>query len=321
MPKLVVPLTAATALAGSTFIAAVAMPTTGTAAAAAHPASAPLPTVQTTPMQAVSDSSAAGKVSIKHFNYGKHSRNQLDVFAPADVAKAKHGTHLRPAVVLVHGGSWTHGNRSSMYGAARQLVGQGYIAFPINYRFAQSSSYPAGRQDVQTAVKWVKKHSDALHVDPHKIVVLGSSAGGELAASALTWGNGSRYGAGLITLSAPMDLKLVAADTTHLGNSDKLARTVTDVLLKCLPSKCAKAFSRDSAANHLDRRDPPVLSFASASEWVDNRSTIRFHKAALRHHVKSDLYLISGDKHGMDYWDKAWPTIKGWLKQRFAQIH
>ncbi|HEY3604268.1 MAG TPA: alpha/beta hydrolase, partial [Sporichthyaceae bacterium] len=220
MPKLVVPLTAAAALVGGTLTAVVAIPTTGTAATAGHVAPARAAAPQTTSL----------RVSVKHFNYGTHDRNQLDVYAPAAVAAAPHGTHLSPAVVLVHGGSWTHGDRSSMYGAAKQLVGQGYIAFPMNYRYAQNSSYPAGRQDVQTAVTWVKKHADALHVDPKKIVVLGTSAGGELAASALTWGNGSRYGAGLITLSAPMDLALVAANTTRTGNSDKLAATVTNTL-------------------------------------------------------------------------------------------
>jgi acetyl esterase/lipase len=190
----------------------------------------------------------------------------------------------------------------------------------MSYRFAQSSSYPAGRHDVQAAVTWVKKHSDALHVDPHKIVVLGSSAGGELAASALTWGDGSRYGAGLITLSAPMDLGLVAANTTHTAGSAKLARTVTDILLDCSGAKCAKAFDRDTAAEHVDHRDPPVLSFASTDEWVDNRSTIRFYKAAKKHHVPAELHMIDGDLHGMDYWDQAWPTIKSWLKKRFAAV-
>jgi acetyl esterase/lipase len=271
-------------------------------------------------MLASTTASATSGVSVKHFNYGKHTRNDIDVFAPAAVAAAPHGTDLRPAVILVHGGSWTHGSKTSMYGAARQMVGQGYVAFPMSYRFAQDSSYPAGREDVQAAVKWVKGHSDALHVDPHKIVVLGSSAGGELAASALTWGDGSRYGAGLITLSAPMDLGLVAANTTHTAGSAKLARTVTDTLLNCLPLKCGKAFDRDDAAEHLDHRDPAVLSFASTDEWVDNRSTIRFHQVAVKHHVPSELHMIDGDKHGMDYWDKAWPTIKSWLKQRFAAI-
>jgi acetyl esterase/lipase len=321
MPKFVVPLTVVSALAGGTLAAAVAMPTTGTAAAAGHLASAPVASVQTTRLLASTSSAATTGLSIKHFNYGKYARNQLDVYTPAAVAAAPRGTQLSPAVILVHGGSWTHGDRSSMYGAAKQLVGQGYVALPMDYRFAQTSSYPAGREDVQTAVRWVKAHADALHVDPKKIVVLGSSAGGELAASALTWGDGSRYGAGLITLSAPMDLALVAANTTHTAGSAKLARTVTGTLLKCLPAKCTKAFNRDSAAEHLDSHDPAMLSFASTDEWVDNRSTIRFHEAAIGHHVRSDLHLIDGNKHGMDYWDQAWPTIKTWLKQRFAQIH
>jgi len=318
MPNTAVTLSAAAALVGGVLTAAVAMPTTGSAAATAvHPASAPLPIVQTTPMLASTTTSATTGVSVKHFDYGKHQGNDLDVFAPASVAKAPRGTDLRPAVVLVHGGSWTHGSKTSMYGAARQLVGQGYVAFPISYRFAQNSDYPAGRKDVQTAITWVRKHSDALHVDPDKIVVLGSSAGGELAASALTWGDGSRYGMGLITLSAPMDLGLVAANTTHTGGSAKLARTVTDTLLRCLPFNCGKAFARDSAAEHLDRRDPPSLVFASSNEWVDNRSSTRFHEAAIGHQVDSELYLINGDKHGMDYWSKAWPTIKKWLQERF----
>jgi acetyl esterase/lipase len=247
---------------------------------------------------------------VKTYRYGSHERQQLDVLAAARSTGSAKGP--RPAVVLVHGGGWIKGDKSKMHAAARDLVGEGYVAIPVNYRLAQHAAWPAQREDVQQAIRWVQENADLIDVDTSRIVVLGSSAGAEIAAAALTEGDGSRYARGLVALSGPMDLALVVA------GAGGLATVVTDQLLRCDPDDCAEKLKTSSAISRLDSRDPASLVIASRDEWVDPRSSYRFHERARKTGVPSDLHVLSGRQHGMDYWDRAWPVIRDWIAQRMA---
>lgn len=269
------------------------------------------------PIALISEDTSSA-TAIRHYRYGDDTRNALDVYLPGKVASAAYGSALTPTVVLVHGGSWTHGDKSSWAETAKQLVDEGYVAVAVNYRFAQDAPWPAQRTDVRQAIRWVRKHHNGLHVDTDKIVVLGSSAGAEIASAAVTKGNGSNYARGLVSLSAPSDLGLVAANTTHTKGSAGLARIVTRELLRCATSLCPSLFEKRSAASNLDRNDPPSLVFASAHEWVDPLSSVRFRKAARAAGLTSKLILVPGTRHGMYYWDDVWPTVRKWIAKRMA---
>ena len=89
-------------------------------------------------------------------------------------------------------------------------------------------------------MRWIHAHAPDLHVDASRIVVLGSSAGGEVAASALTQGAGRRLARGLIMLSPPVDLALVAQNTMLTRLSGELAENLTRDLINCEPTACAE---------------------------------------------------------------------------------
>jgi acetyl esterase/lipase len=101
---------------------------------------------------------------------------QLDVFCPKK-AKAKR----LPAIVIIHGGGWRSGNRTQHYPFAKQLANKGYVCFTPSYRLSTDALYPAAVQDLKAAVQWVKTNASKYKVDTGKIVVLGFSAGGQLA--------------------------------------------------------------------------------------------------------------------------------------------
>src|SRR5256885_956012 len=96
----------------------------------------------------------------------------LDVYQPAKKGKS------RPAVVVVHGGGWTQGDKALFAQQGNQLAERGFVAFSINYRLAPAHPYPAAVQDVEAAVAWVRKHAKAYGVDPKRVGALGGSAGG-----------------------------------------------------------------------------------------------------------------------------------------------
>lgn len=254
-------------------------------------------------------------VSTSH-SYGSHARHQLDVFSSEALADAAASVR-RPTVVMVHGGAWVKGSKSSMHGAAADLVRAGYIAIPVNYRLADDAAWPAQREDVQAAIRWVREHAADLHVDTTRIVVLGSSAGGEIAAAAVTEGDGSRYARGLVTLSAPVDLELVASNLGQDSSAGRLAGIVTEQLLQCVPD-CEDPLRIASAVRRHDSRDPASLIITSKDEWVDPQSSYNFHAAAKADGVESTLKVLSGRAHGMNYWDRAWPIIRAWLDKRMA---
>lgn len=98
-----------------------------------------------------------------------------DLYLPAN------STQARPVVLLLHGGAWQRGDKSSMSGTGTTLAARGYAAFSINYRFAPNSTHPAQLQDMQQAVRWLQQHASEYRLDMNRLAVWGYSAGGHLA--------------------------------------------------------------------------------------------------------------------------------------------
>jgi acetyl esterase/lipase len=89
-----------------------------------------------------------------------------------------------PVVIAVHGGGWKVGSRDSYGHLGKLLSGHGYAVFSIDYRLVKKDEnrYPAAADDVRAALKYVREHAAELNVDPKRVVLMGDSAGGHLAA-------------------------------------------------------------------------------------------------------------------------------------------
>lgn len=113
---------------------------------------------------------------------GAHRREKADLYFPTNATPAK----KLPAVILIHGGGWSGGKRD----AAREinfgstLARHGYVAMSIDYLLSdrKQAVWPTNLWDCKTAVRWLRQNADRLGVDPHRIAVMGGSAGGHLAA-------------------------------------------------------------------------------------------------------------------------------------------
>lgn len=101
----------------------------------------------------------------------------LDVFYPTEISKKK-----RTAIIIIHGGGWRTGNRTQHYPLAQTLASLGYVCFTPEYRLSTEALYPAAILDLQAAIRWVHSNAAIYNIDGDKIVALGFSAGGELAA-------------------------------------------------------------------------------------------------------------------------------------------
>jgi acetyl esterase/lipase len=103
---------------------------------------------------------------------------RLDIYRPAASIRS------RPAVLLIHGGGWVEGDKSSEREMGEGLARAGYVAFAVGYRLAKddASRYPAPVDDVRRAARWVRANAGRLGIDPDRLGTFGISAGGHLVA-------------------------------------------------------------------------------------------------------------------------------------------
>lgn len=97
----------------------------------------------------------------------------------------------KPAIVVIHGGSWKSGDRKQLGLYAASLARRGYVAYAVEYRLAPKHPWPAQWEDVRDAVLWLKKHAKQQGIDPDRIGAVGYSAGGHLATMLATVGHES----------------------------------------------------------------------------------------------------------------------------------
>jgi acetyl esterase/lipase len=104
--------------------------------------------------------------------------HRLDVLTPRGLTDF-------PVVVLVHGGSWMFGDKSTFgyYTAVGEfLAEQGLGVVLPNYRLSPQIKHPEHVKDLARAVAWTKKHIAEYGGRPDQVFLAGHSAGGHLAA-------------------------------------------------------------------------------------------------------------------------------------------
>jgi pectinesterase len=99
----------------------------------------------------------------------------IDIYSPANLNGPK------PAILFVHGGGWRSGNKNMDAPMAICFAQKGYIAATVEYRLSPEAPYPAALFDIKTAIRWLRKNARELNIDPKKMAIAGTSAGGQLA--------------------------------------------------------------------------------------------------------------------------------------------
>ena len=90
----------------------------------------------------------------------------------------------RPCVVVIHGGSWSGGDNRQLPELNSELAKTGYHVASINYRLAPAYRFPAPVEDLKTAIQFLKQNAAAFLLDTNQFVLLGRSAGGQIALTA-----------------------------------------------------------------------------------------------------------------------------------------
>ena len=99
----------------------------------------------------------------------------LDVYSPS---KAKN----LPVVFWIHGGGWQAGDKSEVYVKPQVFNGKGFIFVSTNYRLLPKVDMATLTRDVAKSIRWVHDHIAEYGGDPKRLLIMGHSAGAQLAA-------------------------------------------------------------------------------------------------------------------------------------------
>lgn len=211
--------------------------------------------------------------------YGDGPRQRLDIYTPR---QAKN----RPVVIFWYGGSWLNGRKANYRFVGAALAQRGFVTVLPDYRLYPAVKFPVFMDDAAQAVAWVQQHAAEFGGDPHRIVLMGHSAGAHMAAflaynSKFLEKAGARpqWIKGLIGLSGPYSLE---------PNSD--------VLNAIFASPYTMADWQP--IRFVDERSPPTLLFhGQPDRLVTERHTEVLRDALMRHHVRVDANLLPGRGH------------------------
>jgi acetyl esterase len=102
---------------------------------------------------------------------------------PIRVYRPKGGR--KGALVYFHGGGWVIGSLEGADATCRALANRSRcVVISIGYRLAPETKFPGQVEDAYAALRWAADNAPDLRIDPSRIAVGGSSAGGNLAAVA-----------------------------------------------------------------------------------------------------------------------------------------
>jgi acetyl esterase/lipase len=240
----------------------------------------------------------------------------LTIYAPA--IDRPNGT----AVIICPGGGYgLLSNEREGLQYANWLSTLGITPFILKYRLAEFG-HPAPLQDVLRAMRIVRSRAKELKINPDRIGVMGSSAGGHLTASSGTLFDhaSGKTGARLDSENARPDFLILMYPVITMKDPAAHARSRTNLLGK---NPTEEALRLMSLENQVTTKTPPTLLIhTQEDESVPVENSILFYQALTRAKVPAEMYLFERGTHGMGMRDglgtaSNWPKrAEEWLAAR-----
>jgi acetyl esterase len=267
---------------------------------------------------------AAAPVDKKDVEYGRPGGHALllDLHIPD-------GPGPFPAALLVHGGGFDGGSKSTNCRPLFEPLADANIAwFSIDYRMAPEFRFPEAKDDIASAIRWLKANAREYHVDISKIAIVGESAGGFLVNYAGTHETPGTKVAAVVDFYGPVDYARLA-----LERRDHPER----FNMKSISAHFANGgSSRFFGAEQLDEAGlaklhdvsplfavhqgmPPFLCIhGTKDDQVSYDQSPAFCDAMHKAGVSCEMIPIEGGGHGMSGW-KA-PEMQHWKSEMIAWL-
>lgn len=235
-----------------------------------------------------------------------------------------------PLLVYVHGGAWRAGSRKDV--PVLPLLEKGFAIASVDYRLSTEARFPAQIHDIKAAIRFLRAKATELGVDAGRIGIVGTSAGGHLAALAgvsagveelegevgESRGLSSRVDV-IVSYYGASNLESILSQSTEFGLGVRVP--ALKLLLGDLPENKPALARLASPVAHLDASDPPVLLLhGDADPQMPFAQSAEFLEACRVAGVAARLVSLPGSVHGGEEFFTGPPleTVAAFLREKLS---
>jgi alpha-L-fucosidase 2 len=226
-----------------------------------------------------------------------------------------------PAAILVHGGGFDQGSKSTNVKPLFDLLtNAGFAYFSIDYRMAPQFHFPEANADVESAIRWVKANAEKYRIDPKKIALIGESAGGFLVNYAGTHETKQTHVAAVVDFYGPVDYGLLSqqrVDHPERFNMTSINRHAANGagihffgVAKLDEAGLAKLHTVGPIFGVHKGMAPFLCIHGTKDDQVPYEQSPMMCDAMHKVGVTCDLITIEGGGHGMSSWKD--PSMQHW---------
>ena len=234
-----------------------------------------------------------------------------------------------PAAILVHGGGFDEGSRSTNVAPLfAPLSDANFAWFSIDYRLAPEAHFKQANDDLNSAIRWVKAHAAEYHVDTRKIAIIGESAGGFLVNYAGTHDTPETKVAAVVDFYGPVEYGVLASERRdhperfNMTSINRHASHGGGIHYFGVEQLDAAGLAKLHAMSPLvgvHKGMPPFLAIhGTKDDQVSYEQSTTFCDAMHKAGVSCELITIEGGGHGMGGW-KA-PEMQHWKGEMVAWL-
>ena len=232
-----------------------------------------------------------------------HERQKLDLYLPG---QSEGGGQPMPLIVWVHGGAWLTGSKENC--PSTRFLRQGYAAASINYRLSQHAIFPAQIKDCKAAIRFLRANAEKYNIDPDRIGVWGSSAGGHLVAMLGTTGDVKEFEKGP-NLHVSSRVRAVCdffgpTDFTKMSDFESTmdhdaSNSPESILVGGPVQENKEACRRANPITYVSKDDPPFLICHGDKDMlVPHNQSVLLNAALKKAGVSVKFHTVKGGGHG-----------------------
>ena len=238
--------------------------------------------------------------------YGQFSLSEKypDASLTAYVCERAPVSAPRPAVIVCPGGGYSFVADREAEPIVRRFFGEGFNCYLMKYSVEEKAKDYAPLIEASLAVKLVRERAEVDNTDPHKIYILGFSAGGHLAASAgILWNIPEvRDAVGITEGKAPEGINrpdgmilcypvITAGEYTHMGSARRVSGQA---------EPDAEAVRKFSLELHVDATTPKAFIWHTFSDkTVPVKNTLLLANALYDAGVPFECHIFPEGVHGL----------------------
>ena len=205
-----------------------------------------------------------------------------------------------PAVIIFPGGAYAFTSPREADPVALAFLSMGYQTFIVRYRTGEQAGGKRPLEDAARSIAWVRAHSAKWYIDPEKIVVLGFSAGGHLAASlGVHWNDAE--------IAARLELSPNEARAALRPNAMVLCYPVITASehahsdsIRRVSAHCKEDVSYWALEQHVTPDTPPAFLWHTVADpAVPVENSLLMASALHRAGVPCEVHLFERGGHGM----------------------